>query len=247
MTQAAVTQKHDRRGGTSVIPVLAGTLMIVAGGFVHGQLTDRWAPTDRSDVVGRLDQIPDQIADWVLIEEGTVSEDEQQMAELSGYALRHYRNQHSGDVVTMLLMCGPPGPVAVHPPTACYTGRGYEQSGDAIPHDVEVVHGESIRHSFMTAKFHRPGSHSALKPCIYWGWSTDGFWSVPANPRVAFAGSPVLFKLYITCESTGLLVGTDEFPPAQFLQELIPTLQASVFDQASEPATIASASETHSE
>lgn len=231
MSHSTSPTSPERRGSASVLPTVVGILLIVLGGFVHGQWTGRWAPTDRSDAVSRLKQIPDQIGDWVLIEEGTVSGEEQQMAELSGYILRHYRNQRSGDVVTMLLMCGPAGPVAVHPPTACYTGRGYEQVGAAHPHDVETVdsNGGRAAHGFMTARFHRPGSHAALQPCIYWGWTTTGDWSVPANPRLKFAGAPVLFKLYVTCESSGLLIGTDEFPPAQFLQDVIPVLQKSVF------------------
>ena len=235
MSQEAVSEIRQRRRAMSVMPAVAGTVCIVLGGVVHGMWTDRWTPADRSDAVGRLDAVPDQFHDWVLIEEGTVSKEEQQMAELSGYELRHYRSVKSGDVVTMLLMCGPAGPVAVHPPTACYTGRGYEQVGGVVPHDVEIAESESqaVLHGFMSARFHRPGSHSGVQPCIYWGWTTNGEWSVPANPRLQFAGERVLFKLYVTCESSGQMIGTDEFPPAQFLQDVIPVLKETVFESGS--------------
>jgi len=220
----------------SLLPLLTGTLLLAAGGWVHGQWTGRWESVDLSSLAGRVHQVPDEIGDWVAMGDGVVSDEERQSAELTDCLIRHYRDRRSGAVVTLTLMAGPPGPVAVHPPTACYRGRGFEQAGAERPHDVDSG-GQSghARHSFLTAQFHRPGRADSISPCITWSWTTNGNWTTPANPRLAFAGAPILFKLYVTHEARELLGDQSATPIDDFVRVLIPELQQSVF--AAQPQT----------
>ena len=231
------------------IPLFSGLLLLVAGGVVHGMLTGRWTHSDMTGIAARVHQVPTQINDWVCIEEGSVSDEELKLAELHSYVMRHYRNQRTGAIVTMLLMCGPTGPVAVHPPTACYAGQGYEQIGDVAVHRVVLTQPAGPNPSspnstetqrLMTAQFRKPGRGSGQKARIFWSWSTNGSWSTPTSPRLEFAGSPALFKLYVTQEAHDLLPLDGTTPPEEFLRELLPVLRQSVFS--SEPRVLAAAS-----
>ncbi len=231
------------------LPLLSGLILLVAGGVVHGMLTGRWEASDMTGVAARVHQVPREINDWVCIEEGSVSDAELEIAELHSYVMRHYRNQRTGAIVTMLLMCGPTGPVAVHPPTACYAGQGYEQIGDVTLHRVVpgqhsatslAIPDSRETHHLMTAQFRRPGRGSVQKARIFWSWSTNGSWSTPASPRLEFAGSPALFKLYVTQQAHDLLPLDGTTPPEEFLRELLPVLRHSVFP--SEAAALAAAS-----
>ena len=211
-------------------PTLA-TLLLAGSGYVHGKWTGRWQDGDpAAEAASGLDRLPMVIGQWQATA-GEISEAEQKLAELSGYLLRHYRNRSTGQQVTVLLMCGPSGPVAVHPPTACYSGAGYQQIGAQTKHAVTIDADKDAasRHVFDVAEFALPKQLSATHPQIFWAWSTDGTWSVPDNPRLAFGGTPVLYKLYVTWETPGRLQTDDEPSPVLFLPELIPALQQSVF------------------
>lgn len=229
------------------IPLFSGLLLLIAGGVVHGMLTGRWDPADLTGVAARVHEVPKEINDWVCIEEGSVSGAELKMAELNSYAMRHYRNQRTGAIVTMLLMCGPTGPVAVHPPTACYAGQGYEQIGDVAMHRVasrqHPAAGTSVSkststHRMMTAQFRKPGRANSRKARIFWSWSADGVWSTPVSPRLEFAGCPALFKLYVTHEAHDLRPLDGTTPAEEFLRDALPVIRQSVFHSES-PAPIA--------
>lgn len=214
-----------------MIPTILAVLMLVGSGYVHGIWTGRWQQGDpASEAAKRLDRFPMVIGDWEATT-GEISEAEQKLAGLSGYLLRHFRHRHSGNQVTVLLMCGASGPVAVHPPTACYSGAGYQQIGVQEKHFLTITAPDdsTVRHVFETAEFSLPRQFSPTHPRIYWAWTTNGAWQVPENPRLTFGGAPVLFKLYITWETSGTLQSDQASPPETFLPLLIPALSDSVF------------------
>jgi hypothetical protein len=60
---------------------------------------------------------------------------------------------------------------------------------------------------------------------IYWSWNATGDWAAPESPRPFFAGSQVLYKLYVVSVSTGPApkAGTD--PGAALIRDLLPELR----------------------
>ncbi len=67
---------------------------------------------------------------------------------------------------------------------------------------------------------------------LFWAWSTDGAkWQSPDHPRVKFAGSPYLFKIFIHREvdqadsknSEGESLNDD--PCVEFLREFLPEVK----------------------
>ena len=64
---------------------------------------------------------------------------------------------------------------------------------------------------------------------VFWCWGDRGKWQTPAHPRLAFAGAPVLYKLYVVhpvSGDTGSAATEDE---QAFLKLLLPRLQECLF------------------
>ena len=84
--------------------------------------------------VSKLDRVPMVIGEWKGRPE-TVDSRDRIAAGLNGLVMRHYENSRTGGTTTLVLVCGRPGPVAVHTPEICYPGAGLElaqQSPDKI-------------------------------------------------------------------------------------------------------------------
>src|SRR5262245_38106245 len=99
-------------------------LAVLVTGIVHGVWTGRWEFTDEPGAsVARLPNVSMDLGDW---QGETLPAESQQLADASGCLLRRYTNKFTGAAVTMFLLCGRPGPVAIHPPDSCYAAGGYE-------------------------------------------------------------------------------------------------------------------------
>lgn len=140
-----------------------------------------------------LEKIPDTIGAWTSTPL-KIDERELRLGEITGYFRREFRHAETGRAVVLTILCGAAGPMSVHPPTACFEGVGYSLvSGPAV---VGVTDTEEITISLNKAAFRPQGAMSSDITRVFWGWSADGAWDAPANPRIAYRGQPVLFKLY---------------------------------------------------
>ena len=232
-----------------MLAAVFGAALLFGGGIVHGTLTHRWQTVARTNgPETRLHLVPPTIGDWDS-QDSTISAAERQMAGLTHDLTRTYTNRRTGDSVTVVLMSGPTGPVAVHPPTACYQGAGYQQSGATRESVIELPVAEVVRlqgagaelqnrslttsattrHVFAIADFYQPTRPEQAQPRIYWAWTTNGTWSVPESPRLEFAGNPVLFKLYVTCERPIGSQKSQASPIDEFLRLLLAEIQQTVF------------------
>lgn len=225
----------------SILPLLAGCVVLILSGLVHGMWTSRWQDVDDSPIVARLAEVPTLVGTWESIHEAKINEEFQEIAGLSGYVQRTYRDRQTGATVTMLLMCGEPGPVSVHPPEACYSGQGYEVVGGSR-RTVEIATGDTppagaaTKPRFKSARFAKPGVLVPSQPQIFWAWSDDGHWRVPENTRFEFAGSQILCKLYVTwdaplSDSDSPNKVTGRTPPEEFLEVLVPQIFETVFSE----------------
>src|SRR5947209_18409507 len=101
-----------------ICPFLTAVAALVACGVVHGLWTDRWARApEPAAAAARLDALPLTLGDWdgeaLPVEPGS-------LGAVSGYLYRQYVNRRNGDEVSVFLVCGRPGPVAIHTPDVCY-------------------------------------------------------------------------------------------------------------------------------
>lgn len=182
--------------------ILAGVAgaMMVCGGLVHGLSTHRWTPNVAvQQAVDKLQTVPVTVGDWTS-EPLLLSDAELTFGGIAGYIKREYTNRQTGAQVTLLLVAGDAGPIALHPPTVCFSGRGFHVVGHEMAYSapVDEDRADAGQHEFLSADFANPADADPSRIRVYWGWSVDGRWQTPDHPRVAFAGSSALYKLYVS-------------------------------------------------
>jgi hypothetical protein len=119
-------------------------------------------------------------------------------AGIQGHLSRRYRNRRSGEEVAVLVVCGRPGPISVHTPDICYRAAGYSPVGE--PARTDYALGDR-KQPLWGLRFHPPASRAGTSDLeIRWGWLAGDGLVAPENSRVAFAGKPALYKLYVIQE-----------------------------------------------
>src|SRR5271156_5374651 len=161
--------------------------LIVATGLLGGMWTGRWKTSDRLErAAAALDRLPMQIGDWRGVAR-ELDKRETEKARLDGYVMRVYRHRVTGTELNVLMMCGRPGPIAVHTPDVCFQGAGFELQ--AQPKRYPVSFDGQDAEMFM-GDFRDPESPVPGHICVLWSWSTGGPWQATDHPRLTFASAP---------------------------------------------------------
>jgi hypothetical protein len=219
---------------TRILFPLAALLLTVTYGVGEGLWTDRWRASGAAEqAAARLADVPRTLGGWDA-EDQELDPRQVAAAELKGYVLRRYTHRESGAAVSVLLVCGRPGPVSVHTPDVCFQGAGQAMKGTPQRQRFEVAD-LTAAPEFWTARFDRtvPGTPVPEPTTVLWGWAADGRWSAPENPRVEFARSGALYKLYVIRPVTKP-DGRPADDPAlvDFLRTFLPALQTTLFPAA---------------
>jgi hypothetical protein len=164
-------------------------------------------------------------SDWDVEEDRKLSEREGALAEIDGYLSRRYVHRRTGRIVSVLLLCGKPGPMSVHTPEMCYAGAGYDEIGSAKAYTAPTD--SSCR--FQVHDFRKNNVATPTLLRIFLSWGQRGEWSVPVNPRLAFAGKPYLYKLYVVREMAKADESLEEDPASELIRNLIPQLNEKLF------------------
>ena len=203
--------------------LLAVTVILVGHGYVHGIKTGRWGCDDSlADAVARLERVPTVIAGW-RSEPRELTPREKEIAGFAGYLLRRYESP-GGQELRVLLGCGAPGPVSLHTPDVCYSAVGYQMTGAVRQHQLPVEAGVPAA-SLNEAEFGKPDRAGVPPVRVLWAWNAGAGWQVPDNPRLAFAGTPALYKLYVIQQRTAGDRRQEDQVLHQFLGQLLPELQ----------------------
>jgi hypothetical protein len=203
------------------LPVPIAVVILVASGAASGLWSGRWAPpADINEAKAVLARVPATCGDW---ESRPLDLDPEVWSGLdtSGYLVRRYVNRRARSEVTVVLECGWPGHVAVHTPDVCYPNAGYELVGERTRQPAPTGPGE-----FWVAHFRKPEAPARDELRIFWAWNADGAWQVPNNPRLAFGGRQVLYKLCVIRRVTQADEPLDGGPIMTFLNAFVPALQA---------------------
>ena len=202
----------------------AALAVVISAGIVNGVLTGRWTTsTGLRDRVAALDRVPMVVGDWA----GHASDLDRRTIEqagIKGYLLRRYENRRLGAAVTVLLVCGRPGPISVHTPEVCYSGIGYEPES-ATSKRVIAVAGSPRPDEFWVTNLVKPGPAAAEHLRIFYSWGNDGTWHASERPRLEFGGSEALYKLYVIRATSGVDVPREGDVGAEFVRQLLPELR----------------------
>lgn len=198
------------------IAALTASALLVAAGLVHGLWTDRWhQPADVRAAAEAMDRLALDVGPW----KGTSLTPGSAGAGVAGCIQRRYEPRAGGTGVSMALVCGRPGPVAIHTPEACYGASGFRVG----PRQRIELPGLGV---FWRTDATRKTATDELRLRIYFGWQASGGWTAPEDARTTFAGERLLHKLYVVRELHG---SDDKTEPCEdFLRVLLPELQKSV-------------------
>jgi hypothetical protein len=210
------------------LPVLMALPLVISFGLVEGHWTDRWATTADADAaVARLAGLPLAVGDW----EGQAQAlDGRQIerAGIRGYRLHRYVHRPTGEEVSVLVVCGKPGPISVHTPDVCYEGAGYRLATRRERRSFDFGWQDSPV-EFFTARFRKGDAAVPEELRVLWAWSATGAWATADNPRLQFARHSFLYKMYVTRQLTRRGEGDESDPVADFLRLFLPELNHTLF------------------
>jgi hypothetical protein len=203
--------------------IVAAVAALAVAGVVEGVRSNRWGESaDAREAAGRLDRVPAAFGPWTSTE-FPMSDRVLRVAEAVGHVSRTYRNGTTGQEVSVLLLCGPPGPIGSHTPDVCYAGNGYKMQRAEVRHPLALSGGAAA--SYWSARFGKDGE-APLEVC--WAWGVDGDWEAADSARTAYALQPALYKLYATRvvrpDPPGGPASTAD-PIAEFLTAFLPEVK----------------------
>ena len=163
-----------------------------------------------------LRQLPEQIGDWVASSTNDLPENAMRILKCHGFINRSYWNPQTGGTITIAILFGPRGPIAVHTPEICYSGVGTRPIADR--RSVEIKTAEKSDR-FWTIQFSR-GADPAPSLEVWYAWSDGGAWVASEQPRFWLTDS--LYKIQIA----GTPAKTNaESDCKSFLRALMPVLR----------------------
>lgn len=202
------------------IAVLASIAILLGSGALRRRLRDDpGAALDVARAGKRLGKaLPESVGAWSS-READVDVRGLERAGIAGLVARRYLDARSGVEVTLVLLCGPAGPIAAHSPESCYPGVGFEP--------VSVARRVSTADNVFSvwSEDFRGGSEVASRDLrVFWAWGDQRGWSAPEFPRVAFAGAPVLFKAYFLHETATANLAPESDPALVFAGAVLPLI-----------------------
>jgi hypothetical protein len=179
---------------------LAGFVtLFTVGSIVHGNWTGRWTPLPPLEpYTEQLTRLPAVIGLWVSVDAPLDDPDSLAKAGIHGYFSKFYRHQQSNEQVSVLIVCGRPGPISVHTPDICYRSAGYVPTTEATSVDVSLPN-KIVK--VWQMNFSPPASRVGSPPLqIQWTWIGKNGVESPTNARLSFAFQPALYKVYLIRE-----------------------------------------------
>jgi len=220
--------------------------LTVASGILHGKMSNRWGPGHAAQAAGeRMARLPEQIGPWKHVEDSSLSETEANMLQVVNAVCRRYRHADTGEMVTMHLVIGPPGPLTEHTPEVCISSQAFARLGPS--RRVEVVGrgragDEAGVGEFWAADF-RSNDAAQGRLRVYYAWSTGRGWKAPppglgpGKSRVVFAAAPYLYKIQLVVPLPPGIGNTNhpqmDDPGRRFLTYFLPAAEDFLVEPAS--------------
>jgi hypothetical protein len=172
-------------------------IAVAVGGLVAAAVVDRrMSGVESGDVraaAAKLDGVPREFGAWTSTD-NPLEDKILRVAEAAGHVSRTYTNRKNGARISVLLLCGPTGPIGAHEPKYCYAGNGFDMSGRPEKRSIGLPGGGSA--AFWSVLFEKKSGRGEIPLRVYWMWGLDGEWRASADPRTEYALHRALYKLY---------------------------------------------------
>lgn len=183
------------RDAPSWLVLVVGLAATLLGGALYGRYSQRWGPpADLTLAAQQLTNMPRELGEWTLAEEFPLQRSAVEMLQCAGYVNRNYVNRTTGESISVAIIVGPPGPIAVHTPEICFSSRSYQLQGSR--HKVQLETSSHLSNKFWRTDF---TSKNILAEGlrVHYAWSRGNGWEASASPRYEFAAAPLLYKIQL--------------------------------------------------
>lgn len=174
--------------------------LTIFSGILRGRIDYRWGVSEEFQAAAeKVNSMPTTIGDWKADKLNKLDDQARNMLRCTGDVFGSYRNRH-GEQVSMTVLVGPAGPLAIHTAEVCYGSSNFTLLSGGERKVVTDSNG--VEHEFAVATFEE--NNAGKRPLkVYYAWSTGDKWQAPKAPRSAFAGTPMLYKLQIATNLDG--------------------------------------------
>jgi hypothetical protein len=193
-------------------------------GVLHGRMSGRWGlvATGQTAADEMSAALPVEVGNWRLRHEDQLSPEVVKVLQCPAHISRVYENQQTGDVATVAVLLGPPGPISVHTPEICYSSRDFTISGDRRA--VKITTPDGTSHSMWELPLKTNSVHANSLRVLY-GWSSGSHWAAANYPRFWYGSLTHLYKLQVAV-TAARPNGSNEFDAGRdFLEGFIVQLQ----------------------
>lgn len=194
------------------VVVITGTIAIA-----HAYLEGGWqSESEIESIASKLQELPDSFGDWKRTSKKEIPARILRVLRCYGYLSETYENSSSGGVISVAVLFGPRGPIAVHTPEICYSSVGTQVQGTRRSTSIES---ENHRDEFWITQFAKEGFQ---EPCleVWYGWSDGGRWHASENPR--YWATNHLYKLQLSGQPRKDGTHSD---CSSFLENFLPVLR----------------------
>jgi hypothetical protein len=215
-------------GSSSLLPVLAGVLLVAGATAVQGLWTDRWTgrnvAADLKQAAETLEtRFPARFGGWEFVQELPSDPKQLERAGAVGHISRLFTNKETGARVSVFIVCATPHDASGHTPDRCYPGAGFEIAEAEHRQSIPLADGRTAE--TFTGTFRKTGQ--TLR--VFWTYGVDGRWIAPQIARIELAGKSAVYKLYAIIDETRLPAGQAPAVCADFLATLLPAFDEAVF------------------
>ncbi|TWU44322.1 hypothetical protein Q31b_18580 [Novipirellula aureliae] len=199
-----------------MIPFVVVITFVLLSGVAHGVLDGRWSePKDLIQQGDRLNQLPDHCGDWTLLHRDELDDGAKKLLRCYGSSLAVYQHDRTKSTVTVAVLFGPRGPIAVHTPEICYSSVGTKQVGETKKQIIQTPSGQQ---EFFSVQFAiAPSTEPSLD--VWYAWSEGDAWIAAEYPRLWMAHS--LYKIQVAGS-----VEVSENDCNNFLTSFLPEIDA---------------------
>lgn len=194
--------------------------LTISSGLLHGYLDNRWEVGPDLQAIGRrLPALPEQCGPWTSVSDQELDPSAQELLRCEGYLVRDYWKPETGERVSVAVLFGPRGPIAVHTPEVCYRSAGTEPIGERT---AETINTEGVEDELWHIQFGRPNSPDPTLD-VWYAWSDGGPWQASEHPRFWLAHHLYKIQLAGSPAAEG-----GELPCRDFLTSFLPVVRAAI-------------------
>jgi hypothetical protein len=198
--------------------LLFSSFFFLGTGALQGWLSGRWIDRSKQqDISQAITNLPTSVGDWTLQNDVPIGEAALSLLNPFGHINRTYANEKTGWVISIAVLYGLKGPIAVHTPEVCYSSRDFALLAPKSAYTIPIPNeGTLWRQEFQSQ---RVGAEHMM---VYHGWSDGGPWMAAKNPR--FLRTETLTKIQVAA------FGADQEkdPIPEFLEQFIPSLRSAL-------------------